>query len=467
MTPNLSLRRFVDRFYSRPSSSKNGYTIPLLGLAACGKTTFLTRMTIREPVKTSPTLGIYLETANVRLAAITDKPLNIRSWDVGGSGKRLPPAFLAHYTQTAGSDALIWMVDSSDRERLAESVEELGCVVDLVSYPTMNSREIPVLILATKQDFSNAMTPGEIQKAFESVTSGLNVFVVGNTLEQSLTEGTLPEAFRWLLRSVENVRAGKPPPPSPTDDPRSPLALEIKLDSWLERAETDSSTTQLLLRFENINLPAWDHYTRIRVMYSMLTVPGRNTGRAMIMQGFATYTTLSEQPFHVTMTYFWIQVVHFCICGMPPAAAAAPQLGSNAGSLSYLEAMLDNEMLFDAESIASKPASDWSLLDDDMDGSSDEDGDSLGAQDENSVDTEEDSESEADDSDKTGPPDAGFVRFLLLSPFVADEELWTEYYSRDVMMSPKARARMVLPDRRRLPNLVGREVISSSLKGRV
>ncbi|KAJ6447800.1 ADP-ribosylation factor, partial [Mycena vulgaris] len=392
MPPKLSIRRLLDRFYSSPGSSKNNYTIPLLGLDASGKTTLLNRLKTAELVETNPSMGLDLVTVNVRLPGITEEPLKMTSWD-GGCGKRLPIAFLANYTQTAGSDALIWLVDSSDGERLAESVDELRRAIALVSYPHVNAREIPVLILATKQDASGAMTVKDVQNAVASVTSGLGIFVVGTTLNQSVTEGALAEAFRWLIESIENARAGKPPPCSPTDDPPSPTALEIKLDSWLQRAESDSPVGRFLRQFETINLPAWDHYTRIRVIYSMLTTSSRQKGRDMILQGIEKYSVLSEQPFHVTMTYFWIQVVHFSICGMPPVA----EVGSDSESL----------------------------------------------------------------SDKSEGCDTGFVRFLLLSPFVADEDLWTEYYSRDVMMSPKARARMVLPNRRRLPNLVGREVISS------
>ncbi|KAJ7449192.1 ADP-ribosylation factor family-domain-containing protein [Mycena latifolia] len=465
MPPTLSLRvrLLIDRFSSRASGTRHGYTIPLLGLDACGKTTLLQRMNMDQLVRTIgvPTMGIFLEAATIGLPGMVNELIKIRSWDVGGCGKRLPPAFLAHYTQTAGSDALIWLVDSSDRERLTESVEELSHVVQLVSYPTMNAKDIPVLILATKQDLPHAMTPGEVQSAFASVTSGLNVFVLGTTLTQSLTEGALPEAFRWLMESVDNARTGKPPPPSPPDDLSSPTALEIELDSWLERAEKDSSATRFLRQFENASLHGWDHYTRIRAIYTMLTLSGRQKGRDMILQGIEKYTAISEQPFNVTMTYFWIQVVHFCICGMPPATAQI--VSSSYESVSYLESMLDTETLFDSESITSAPASDWSLLEDDTEGSLGIDSEDDG----NSIDSESEEADAVDHSDDSGEPsDAGFVRFLLLNPFIADEDLWIEYYSRDLMMGSKARAKMVLPDRRRLPNLVGREVISSSLKKR-
>lgn len=52
-----------------------------------------------------------------------------------------------------------------------------------------------------------------------------------------------------------------------------------------------------------------------------------------------------------------------------------------------------------------------------------------------------------------------FAHFLLLNPYVADGNLWASYYSKDVMMSPKARAELVLPDVKPLPSLVVRDAI--------
>ncbi|KAJ7471148.1 ADP-ribosylation factor family-domain-containing protein [Mycena galericulata] len=452
MPPNLSIRRLMDRFSPR-GRGKSGYTIPLLGLDNCGKTTLLHRLKIGELAETHPCIDLYLETAMVRLQASSEEPIKMPSWDVGGCGKRIPRAILSHFAQTAGSDALVWVVNSTD-ERLADSVHELRDALDLLSYPDLTASDIPVLILATKQDLPKATTAREVQNAFAPVVSGSRVFVVGTSLDQSLTEGALADAFRWLLESVENARAGKPPPPSPTDGSRSALALEIKLDEWLERAETECSPVRLLHQFQTVNMPAWDHYTHIRIIYSILTAFGRHQGRDMILQGMEMHAALSEKaPLNVTMTYFWIQVVHFAICGMPPA----PQLNSDSQSLSYLESMLDSENLFDSESIFSEPGSDWSLLES-------EKADALNGDEGSAHENNQEYSGEEGDGESEEKPDAAFVRFLLLNPFVVDKELWTEYYSAEVMMSAKARARMVLPDKRRLPNLVGREVILSSLK---
>ncbi|KAF7368826.1 ADP-ribosylation factor [Mycena venus] len=278
--------------------------------------------------------------------------------------------------------------------------------------------------------------------------AGPSIFVVGASLDQSLTDGALPAAFKWLVDSVENTRAGRAFPPSPTEDPRSLIALEIKLESWLERAENDSSAARFLRQFETTSLSEWDHYVHVRIIYSMLSAFGRNIGREMILQGIQKYVSTAsaeqaeERPFHFTMTYFWIQVVHFGICGMP----SAPHPDSESGSISYLESMLDSDTSFDSQSIISEPASDWSFVEDHK-------------EDRVEPDVRDDQESVKTDEGF----DAGFIRFLLLNPHVIDEDLWTEYYSKELMMSPKAAARMVLPDKRRLPNLVGRDLTTLSM----
>jgi hypothetical protein len=52
-----------------------------------------------------------------------------------------------------------------------------------------------------------------------------------------------------------------------------------------------------------------------------------------------------------------------------------------------------------------------------------------------------------------------FARFLLLNPYVADGSLWSGYYTVGHLMSAEAKASMVLPDKKPLPNLVIRDAI--------
>ncbi|KAJ7832202.1 ADP-ribosylation factor [Mycena leptocephala] len=397
---NNIIGRLLERFYS----SGIGYSALILGLDASGKTTLLYRMKLGEVVQTIPSIGWNVETVRLKARGRTDRVLNLTCWDVGGCSRdHLTYLTVQHAIH---ADAIIWLIDSNDRPRLEHSITEFSTVLGRVAADTtVPPKERPVLILATKQDLPKAMSLDEIRIKVAPATAGMSVFSVGTTLTQSLTDGPLPDAFGWLLMALESVRKGNAPPPVPKAvTTRTPNVVEERLPIWLARAESDSPAAGFLRQFEAINLPTWDHYTHIRIAYLMLTQYGRQKGKDKIFQGIERYIKESAQTrgrtFHVTMTYFWIQIVHFGIRSSPP------------------------------------------LIHSESDADSDSD---LGSR---SLETED--SPELDD----------FPRFLLLNPYVADGNLWADYYSKDVMMSVEAKQGPVLPDVKPLPNLIVRDAIS-------
>ena len=131
----------------------------------------------------------------------------------------------------------------------------------------------------------------------------------------------------------------------------------------------------------------------------------------MIFKGIEQYIAIRPQTkgtsFHLTMTYFWIQIVHFGIRNMPPPPPPTqPSLPS--------------------DTTATRSSHPEGLRHTSSDASSSED----------------------------------FPKFLLINPHVVDENLWADYYTQQVLMSPKAKAEMVLPDKKPLPNLVIRDATS-------
>ena len=81
--------------------------ILMLGLDAAGKTTALYKMKLGELVTTVPTIGFNVE-------RIAYRNLEMTIWDVGGQDKIRP--LWKHYFEH--TDAVIWIVDSADKERL-------------------------------------------------------------------------------------------------------------------------------------------------------------------------------------------------------------------------------------------------------------------------------------------------------------------------------------------------------------
>lgn len=125
--------------------------IALLGLDAAGKTSILYKLKLGENVTTIPTIGFNVET-------VSYKKLDFTMWDVGGQ-KKLRKLW-RHYLQN--TDALIFVVDSADRERLALACEEMHAVLD---HPDMD--KAAVLVLANKQDMPGAASAAEVAEAMK------------------------------------------------------------------------------------------------------------------------------------------------------------------------------------------------------------------------------------------------------------------------------------------------------------
>ena len=117
--------------------------ILMLGLDAAGKTTTLYKLKLGEFVTSVPTIGFNVET-------VSYKKLNMTIWDVGGQDKIR--ALWQHYYN--GSDALIWIVDSTDVDRMKECRDELHhvCASDSL-------RHAAVLVYTNKQDAPKAERP--------------------------------------------------------------------------------------------------------------------------------------------------------------------------------------------------------------------------------------------------------------------------------------------------------------------
>ncbi|TRX93486.1 hypothetical protein FHL15_005761 [Xylaria flabelliformis] len=114
----------------------------MLGLDAAGKTTILYKLKLGQDVTTIPTVGFNVET-------VTYKNVKFNVWDVGGQDKIRP--LWRHYF--SGTQGLIFVIDSSDRQRIEEARQELHRII--------NDREMKdslLLVFANKQDVKDGMS---------------------------------------------------------------------------------------------------------------------------------------------------------------------------------------------------------------------------------------------------------------------------------------------------------------------
>lgn len=89
--------------------------ILMLGLDGAGKTTVLYRLKLNKYITTAPTIGFNAETLKYR-------NLEMTVWDVGGQEKIRP--LWRHYCRD--TQALIFVVDSNDKDRLDEAGKALA-----------------------------------------------------------------------------------------------------------------------------------------------------------------------------------------------------------------------------------------------------------------------------------------------------------------------------------------------------
>ncbi|EGF79243.1 hypothetical protein BATDEDRAFT_17007 [Batrachochytrium dendrobatidis JAM81] len=162
--------------------------ILILGLDGAGKTTILYRLQIGEVVTTIPTIGFNVET-------VTYKNIKFQVWDLGGQTS-IRPYWRCYYANT---DAIIYVIDSADRDRISTSKEELMAMLE-----EEELKDAALLVFANKQDMEGAMSVTEVSEFLGLTalkTRTWTIFKCSAKTGDGLTEG-----LDWL---VNVARGGK------------------------------------------------------------------------------------------------------------------------------------------------------------------------------------------------------------------------------------------------------------------
>lgn len=131
----------------------NSTLLAMLGLDFSGKTTCLYRLKFDQYTETRPTVGYNCEKINVESGSARGSVFTI--WDVGGEDKTRP----LWRTYTRKADGIIYVVDSTDKERLEEAKIELTKLLR-----SSEGLGLPVVVLANKQDLPKSLNSSEIEK---------------------------------------------------------------------------------------------------------------------------------------------------------------------------------------------------------------------------------------------------------------------------------------------------------------
>ncbi|XP_065070063.1 E3 ubiquitin-protein ligase TRIM23-like isoform X2 [Rhopilema esculentum] len=156
-----------------------------LGLDNAGKTSILFKLKQDEFVSTITTIGFNVE-------VIEHKSMKFTIWDVGGLQK-LRPLWRHYYLNT---QAVIFVVDSANRERINEAHEELAKLM-----AEKRLKDALILVFANKQDVATSLGVEELSERL-----GLHKLCCGrswNILGSDAHSGKgLQEGLDWMARQL-------------------------------------------------------------------------------------------------------------------------------------------------------------------------------------------------------------------------------------------------------------------------
>jgi ADP-ribosylation factor-like protein 1 len=162
--------------------------ILILGLDGCGKTTILYRLQVGEIVTTIPTIGFNVE-------QVTYKNLKFQVWDLGGQTS-IRPYWRCYYSNT---DAIIYVVDSADKDRIGISKQELVSMLE-----EEELKNAILVILANKQDLPQALSTTDVYRALGLDALKNREFQIFKT---SALQGTgLDEAMEYLSSKLSATK---------------------------------------------------------------------------------------------------------------------------------------------------------------------------------------------------------------------------------------------------------------------
>lgn len=180
---------------------KGNYFILILGLDNSGKTTFLehARCNFNKHYK-QVDLNRISSTVGLNVGKIETNGVILNFWDLGGQ-KELQLLWDKYFLE---AHAIIWVVDSSDKQRLSESVDAFKVII---KNELLNG--LPLLFVINKQDISNSMKADEALLAFQT-----SLDLIGDRRFLSIPTSALRgdginESIHWI---AEQVKLSPKPP---------------------------------------------------------------------------------------------------------------------------------------------------------------------------------------------------------------------------------------------------------------
>jgi len=214
----------------RAWTQKDEYFVLILGLDNAGKTTFLEsakiqfspesqaetvrinkakkkRMSDSQPPNESGKSNIVntskiTATVGLNIGKVDVANSRLNFWDLGGQTE-LQALWDKYYSE---AHAVIFTVDSNDRERIQESKKSFDAMIS-----NSNLTGVPLLVLANKQDIPECLGVREVKPIFQDNDDKIGnreIMVMGTS---GLTGDGVIEGIEWLLQCIERNLVNRPP----------------------------------------------------------------------------------------------------------------------------------------------------------------------------------------------------------------------------------------------------------------
>ena len=184
-------------------TEKDEYFVLILGLDNAGKTTFLesakTRLT---PNYKGANLSKITTTVGMNLGKIDVGGVRLNFWDLGGQ-EELQALWDKYYSEC---HAIIYVVDSGDRERVEESKQAFDKMIK-----NENIKGIPLLVAANKQDLADCMGVREVKHLFENNAEELNTRELMTLATSGLAGDGVEEGIEWGADTALRNSGVRPP----------------------------------------------------------------------------------------------------------------------------------------------------------------------------------------------------------------------------------------------------------------
>eukprot|EP00834_Sanchytrium_tribonematis_P000210 NODE_4_length_77007_cov_1.156642.p50 type:complete len:212 gc:universal NODE_4_length_77007_cov_1.156642:52030-52665(+) len=192
----------------------DAYNILIIGLDNSGKSTLvecIKRLYTKQRVMHTlvPTVGLNtckfqysLPLRSDYCLALLPQKLSILIWDLGGQSE-LQALWSTYYPDC---HAILYLIDSTDHNRLASNVQILKSVL------SNQDADVPLLLLANKQDLEQAWPIHQIKEVVQNPLAEYLDVKEAQTLGISALEGDgVKEAMSWIVNRMQLNSNNRPP----------------------------------------------------------------------------------------------------------------------------------------------------------------------------------------------------------------------------------------------------------------